>query len=168
MDKNAGRKWPWIISASIVAIIAACVVTIKVALKDPDEPSDYGMQNYHEYDRNANQIIEAKIDFDRHYTLSYRGEPLRQKGSVIGYAITDKEGKGINNATINVLLTRPNTSKLDIKLENPTVEEGIYTFNAVDLPKAGRWDILAKVTIGEKQRFYNIKADTRNTFTSEF
>lgn len=168
MDKNAGNKWPWIISASIVAIIIACVVTIKFALKDPDEPSDYGMQNYHEYDRNANQIIEAKIDFDRHYTLAYRGEPLRQSGSVIRYAITDKNGNAVNNAKINILITRPNTSALDIALENPTVEEGVYTFSAVNLPKAGRWDILAKVNIDGKQRYFNIKADTRNTFTAEF
>lgn len=168
MDKSAGKKWPWIISASIVAIIIACVVTIKVAFKAPDEPSDYGMQNYHEYDRNANEIIEAKIDFDRHYTLLYQGEPLNQKGSVIRYAITDKEGKGVNNAKISVLLTRPNTSSLDIALDNPTVKEGVYTFKRVELPKPGRWDILAKVTIEGKQRYYHLKADTRNSYTTEF
>lgn len=168
MENNAGRKWPWIISVSVVMIIAASVMTVKVALQDPDEPSDYGMQNYHEYDKNINQIIEAKIAFDRLYTLEYKGDTLSEKGSIVRYKITDKEGNGINNAVVNVVLTRPDTSKLNIELEDPAVEDGLYTFQAIDLPKAGRWDIMAKINIDGKQRYHNIKADTRNESTTEF
>lgn len=168
MDKRAGKKWPWIISLSVVGIIAACAVTIKFALKNPDEPSDYGMQNYHEYDKNVNKIIEAKIAFDRLYTLNYASEPLQEQGSVIRYRITDKEGKGIDSADVSVVLTRPDTSKFDIVLDKPSVSDGLYTFKAINLPKQGRWDIMAKVSIDGVQRYFNIKADTRNGYTSEF
>ncbi|MGZ8548096.1 MAG: FixH family protein, partial [Sulfuricurvum sp.] len=76
--------------------------------------------------------------------------------------------KEINNAKVEVVLTRPDTTDFDLNLSNPTVSEGKYTFTAVDLPKVGRWDILAKVSIGDKQRYYNLKADTRNPNTFEF
>ena len=48
MNKDAGRKWPIIIALSIVGIIGASVMTVKVAMNNPVEMSDYGMQNYHD------------------------------------------------------------------------------------------------------------------------
>lgn len=45
---------------------------------------------------------------------------------------------------------------------NPTVSNGIYKFESVKLPLEGRWDIMAKVNIDNLERYYNIKADTRN------
>ena len=45
MNKNAGRKWPIIIALSIVGVIALSVGTVKVAIDNPVEMSDYGMQN---------------------------------------------------------------------------------------------------------------------------
>lgn len=169
IDKNAGKKWPWIIGVSIVAIIFASGMTIDIALtKAPVEESDYGMQNYHEYDANVNEIIEAKIQFDRLYTITLVSKRLDVKSSVIEYNITDKKGDAINNASVTVLLTRPDTTKLNMTLNNPSVHEGVYTFDAVELPKEGRWDVLAKVNIAGKQRYYNIKADTRNDQRSEF
>lgn len=167
-DKNAGKKWPWIISISIVAVIGFSVATIKVALNNPVEMSEYGMQNYHTYDKDINAIINAKIAFDKKYVISFVTPKITEKESVIAYALKDKEGKAINDANITVVLTRPDTTKFNMTLEHPVVAEGIYTFTAVDLPRAGRWDILAKITVGENQRYYNLKADTRNPSTSEF
>lgn len=168
MFKNPGTKWPIIIALSIIAIIAACVWTIKVALNNPVEMSDYGMQNYHLYDRDVNQIIEAKIAFDQKYVISFLTPQITEKGTVIEYRLNSKDGVGIDNAKIDVILTRPDENKHDINLTNPTVNEGKYTFTPVDLPKTGRWDIMAKITVGSDQRYYNLKADTRNPNTFEF
>ncbi len=168
MFKNPGTKWPIIIAVSTVIVIIFGVVTIKQAINNPVEMSDYGMQGYHTYDNNANDIINAKIAFDKKYSVSYVTPQISEKGTVIVYKVTDKEGKAVNDAKINAVLTRPDTTKLDINLSNPAINEGEYTFNAVDLPKPGRWDILAKISVGADQRYYNIKADTRNTITSEF
>ena len=168
MNKDAGRKWPIIIALSIVGIIGASVMTVKVAMNNPVEMSDYGMQSYHDYDSNANQIIEAKIAFDKHYSITFATPQISEKGTVIAYKITDKSGNPVDDAGLEVVLTRPDTTKLDISLDAPSVEGGEYTFKAVDLPKPGRWDILAKVQIKEYQRYFNLKADTRNTRTLEF
>jgi len=168
MFKNPGTKWPIIIAVSTVIVIMFGVVTIKMAMNNPVEMSDYGMQGYHSYDNDANDIINAKIAFDKKYSVAFVTPQISEKGTVIVYKVTDKEGKAINDAKIEAVLTRPDTTKLDINLSNPLINEGQYTFNAVDLPKQGRWDILAKVSVGADQRYYNIKADTRNTITSEF
>jgi hypothetical protein len=168
MFKNPGTKWPIIIGLSIVGVIGACVWTIKVALNNPVEMSEYGMQNYHEYDRDVNEIIKAKISFDQKYTITLLTNQITEKGSVIEYNLTDKTGKAVNGAKIETIITRPDKNKYDINLSNPTISEGKYTFAPVDLPKAGRWDVMAKVTVGNDQRYYNIKADTRNSVTSEF
>lgn len=168
MENNAGRKWPWIIGLSIFVFIIAVVVAVKVALTAPVKLSNYGMQNYHAYDANINDIIEAKIAFDQNYTITFVTPQITAKGCVIAYKISDKASNAIDNGKIEVVLTRPDTTDFDITLAAPSVEDGVYTFKATDLPKLGRWDILAKVSIGNQQRFYNLKADTRNPHTQEF
>ena len=168
MNKDAGRKWPIIIALSMVGIVAACVVTIKVALNNPVQMSDYGLQGYHDYDANVNKIIEAKIAFDRKYDIAFLTPKIDEKGTVIAYRVSDKSGKPVDNATIEALLTRPDTKQYDIALSPDISHEGNYTFKAVELPKSGRWDILAKVSVGGDTRYYNLKADTRNPNTFEF
>ena len=168
IDKNAGKKWPWIIALSTIAIVGFAIVTVKVAIKNPVEMSDYGMQSYHTFDDNANDIINAKIAFDRNYTIAFLTPQILEKKSVLIYEVKDKSGNAVDNAKIEVLMTRPDTVKLGLNLSNPTIIEGKYTFNAIDLPKPGRWDIMAKVTVGENQRYYSLKADTRYPNTTEF
>lgn len=168
MFKNPGTKWPVIIALSIIGVIASCVVTIKIALNNPVQMSDYGMQNYHSYDAKANDIINAKIAFDQKYAVSFLTPQISEKGTVLTYKVTDKAGNSVNDAKLEVVLTRPDNTDFNINLENPAVSDGTYTFSAADLPKAGRWDILAKISVGSNERYFNLKADTRNPNTFEF
>lgn len=167
-DKNSGKKWPWIIGISTIAVIGFSIATIKVALNNPVEMSAYGMQNYHMYDDNANDIINAKIAFDQNYTVAFITPQILEQKSILIYEVKDKLGNAVNNAKIEVVMTRPDTTKLDLNLTNANVAEGKYTFSPIDLPRAGRWDIMAKITVGDKQRYYNVKADTRYPNTFEF
>lgn len=168
MFKNPGTKWPIIIALSIVGVIGACVATIKVALNNPVEMSNYGMQNYHQYDSDVNQIIAEKIAFDQNYTIEFLTPQITEKSSILEYKVSDKSGKGVNDAKVEIILTRPDIKEFDMNLSNPVVNEGKYTFSPIDLPKAGRWDIMAKISVGSVQRYYNLKADTRTPITSEF
>lgn len=168
INKNAGKKWPWIISLSTLVVIGFGAKTISIAIKNPVEMSEYGMQSYHTYDDNVNDIINAKIAFDKNYTIAFLTPQIIQKGVVVIYKITDKSNIAINDAKVEVVLTRPDTTKLDLNLTAPTISNGVYTFNSINLPKEGRWDIMAKITIGDKQRYYNLKADTRRPKTIEF
>ncbi|MCX6060775.1 MAG: FixH family protein [Campylobacterales bacterium] len=165
---NAGKKWPWIIGLAIVGVIGFAIATVRVAIKNPVEMSEYGMQSYQAYEDNVNDIINAKLSFDKNYTIAFLTPQIIQKGAVIVYKITDKSNIAINDAKVDVVLTRPDTTKLDLNLTAPTISNGVYTFNSIDLPKEGRWDIMAKISIGDKQRYYNLKADTRYPNIFEF
>ena len=161
MNLSNGRIWPYAIGASIILVFGFCVTTIVVTSKMPVEKSDTYMMYYQEADANANELIEARIAFDKKYKIEYATDGLNLDSSVLKYRVTDLESKPVSNAKIMVVVTRPNNHKHDQELNNPTFENGIYTFSTITLPKKGRWDIMAKVNVGDLQRFYNVKADTR-------
>jgi len=119
------------------------------------------MMAYQDADADANKIIKARIAFNKKYKIEYVTDGLSQESTVIKYKIYDGKFNPVNNAKLKVIITRPNNHKHDQELNNPTVENGIYTFTSTTLPEAGRWDVMAKVNIDDLQRFYNVKADTR-------
>lgn len=168
VNKNAGKKWPWIIAIATIIVIGLVINTVKVAINNPVEMSQYGMQSYHEYDNNVNAIINATIEFDKKYAVAFVTPKISEKSSIIAYTVKDRTGNAVNDANVSVVLTRPDTNKLDMVLENPSIANGVYTFKTIDLPKAGRWDIMAKICVGKDQRYYNLKADTRYSNTFEF
>lgn len=168
MKINNGRVWPYAIGASIILVFGACVATIVVTSYAPVQESDTYMMGYHEADAKANELLSAKIDFDKKYKIEYVTETFTKDKSIIAYKVSDKESNPVNDATIKVMLTRPSTHKNDQEINNPSVENGIYTFEAMALPEDGRWDIMAQVSVGEVSRFYNIKTDTRGMDIVEY
>lgn len=168
MNLSNGRIWPYAIGASIILIFGACVATVIVANTLPVEKSDTYMMNYHDADAKANDILKAAIEFNNKYKIEYISDKLDLQNSVIKYRVSDLNANPINNAEIKVVVTRPNNHKHDQELSNPKVENGIYTFDVLKLPQEGRWDIMAKVTVDELHRFYNVKADTRSKEVFEY
>lgn len=161
MNLSSGRIWPYAIGASIIFIFGACVATIVVANTLPVEKSDTYMMDYHEADAKANDILKAAIAFNNKYKIEYITDGLDPQGSSIKYRVSDLDDNPVNDAQIKVVVTRPNNHKHDQELSNPEIANGIYTFSAIELPQEGRWDIMAKITVDELHRFYNVKADTR-------
>ncbi|MGB5964002.1 MAG: FixH family protein [Sulfurimonadaceae bacterium] len=159
--ESQGKIWPYAIVISILLIVAASVMTVIIALDHPVEMSDSNMQDYHHYDKNANEFIQAKIAFDKKYKITYASEMLDLNGAVVAYKVTDTSGASVNRAKLDIVLTRPDNQDSDIILDNPTVENGLYTFEAGKLPLEGRWNIMAHVIVDENERYYNLKADTR-------
>ncbi len=168
MNLSNGKIWPYAIGASIIAIFGACVATVFVANTLPVQKSDTYMMGYHEADAKANELLQAKIAFEKHYKVEYVTEEFGTQKATLRYKISDKEANPIDNATIKVVLTRPNSHTYDQELTNPEVQNGIYTFAPITLPQEGRWDIMAKVSVGELERFYNVKVDTRGTLAVEY
>lgn len=158
---SSGKIWPYAIGVSIIMVFGFCVATIMVTQQRPVEKSDDYMMDYNYADLHANELIQAEIDFNQKYNISYITESLPQEGAQIKYKITDKEGNSVDNAEFKVIITRPNNHKHDQELATPSVDDGVYTFSGFSLPKPGRWNVMARITIGEDQRFYNVKADTR-------
>ena len=161
MKMSSGRIWPYAIGISITMVFGFCVATIVVTQQASLQESDSYMTNYQDADANANELIKAEIAFDKKYKIQYLSDQIMEAGSVIQYKITDINSNPVNDAKIILATSRPETAEFAQTLENPIVENGVYTFNDVSFPKAGVWNIIAKVEAGENSRFFNVKADTR-------
>ncbi len=168
MKKSSGKIWPYAIGISITLVFGACIATIVVANKVPVEKSHTYMMGYHEADAKANELIKARIEFDKKYKIAYVTDGLSLDSSVIKYKVTDLDSKTIENAKIEVIVTRPNNHKYNQTLISPTYKDGVYTFSSIELPIEGRWDIMAKVSVGNFERYYNVKADTRDKEVFEY
>ena len=163
MNFSNGRIWPYAIATMIAMVFGLCVHTVYIANQLPVQKSDIYMTSYQDADKNANKIIEARIAFNKKYKIEYASKRITTKDYVVSYKITDLDGNSVKGAKIKVIVTRPSEHKYDVELDNPIYKDGIYLFKAIDLPAKGRWNIMAKVSVGELQRFYNVKTDTRNT-----
>jgi len=168
VNKSNGKIWPYAIGISIILVFGACVGTIVVTSKMPVEKSDTYMMGYHQADAMANELITNTIEFNKKYNVEYISDKLSLDSTVLKYRITDKNNQAVNDASLKVVITRPNNHKHDQELISPRVDNGVYSFENVTLPLEGRWDIMAKIDIGENERFYNIKADTRKTEIKEY
>jgi len=165
---NSANIWPYAIGISIALVFSFCVTTIVVTGKADIQKSNAYMTYYQEADAKANEFIKAKISFDKKYKVSYINNGLSQDGTNLSYKITDLKGNPVENAKILVSVSRPETHQFDKTLDKYMQKDGIYTFNNIKLEKAGKWNFIAKVIIGNDYRFLNIKADTRNKKYSEF
>jgi len=168
MNLSNGRIWPYAIGTSILLVFGACIATIVISSKLPVEKSDNYMMYYQEADALANDLIKARIAFNKKYKIEYITDGISLENTVLKYRVTDISGNPFNSATLKVIITRPNNHKNDQELSSPKIENGIYTFNSVTLPLKGRWDIMAKINIEDNQRFYNVKADTRANEAFEY
>ncbi len=168
VSKSSGRIWPYAIGGSIIMVFGFCVATIVVTQQANIQESDAYMTSYQDVDTNANDLIKARIAFDKSCKIEYIGKGINESGSIVQYRVTDKNSNAINSAKLKLVITRPETDEFNQELENPTVENGVYTFKDVKFPKAGVWNIMAKVDVGNLSRYYNVKADTRATSSYEY
>jgi hypothetical protein len=160
---KSGKIWPIGIGISFILIVILIVGTIKTALDYPVEKSNEYMRDYHETDKNANELITNKIAFDKNYNIEFLTDKLDTKATVIKFKITDKNGNIVDNAKISVVLTRPDRREFDMKLTDAKLENGVYVFDSVSLPKEGRWNIISEIVVDKFSRYYNLKSDTRKT-----
>ncbi len=167
MIKN-GKIWPIIIAVSIFGVVLLSYWTIKETAQADLTQSNIYMDNYHNVDDNINDIIMAEVSFNKKYDVSLESIELSAGDEKIVYTITDKQGKPVLDAKLELVLSRPVSDAADIKLEPTDMQNGRYIFEGFKLPKEGRWDLLLKITIGDKQRYYNLKADTRTHKALEF
>ena len=169
MDKiNNGRLWPYMIGGAITLVFGFCVATIVVTSKADIQESNAYMTYYQEADAKANEFIQAKINFDKKYKVSYINNGLQESKSSISYKVTDTDGNAITDAKILLSISRPETHEFDKSLDNFTQKDGVYTFDGISFEKAGKWNLIAKITVGNDYRFLNIKADTRDKKYKQF
>ena len=165
MIKN-GKIWPIMIAVSIFGVVLLGYWTIKKTFTADLTQSDMYMSTYQNVDENINDIIAKRIDFNNNYTITIDSFDLG-KGGYVRYKLTDKNGNVINDANLTLIFSRPTNDAKDIKAKPSSIKEGVYSFE-VDLPKEGRWDLMLYVKAGNKERYYNLKTDTRSKKIKEY
>ena len=158
---KSGRLWPYAIGLAITGVFGLCVWTIIETSKADIQPSDAYMTNYQDADANANKLIKSRINFDKEYRLKFVSDRISQTGGDVKYALTTKDGKAVKGAKMVLEISRPEVDTYTKTLKDPAFEENLYVFHDVKFPKAGVWNLLLKVDVGDKSRFYAIKTDTR-------
>ncbi len=163
-----GKQWPIFIAVATFGIVILGYWTIKETMKADLAESNLYMSYYQNVDDNINEIIEANIAFDKKYILKLAFLDLGSKNGKLIYTISDKSGKPVSDAKVDLVISRPVNDAKDIPLKPTKVENGKYIFENIHLPKEGRWDLLLKVQVGGETRYFDLKADTRSKKAFEF
>ena len=158
---KSGKQWPIFVAVAIMGVVLLSYWTIKETMQTDLSQSDMYMSKYQNVDENINEYLQKNIEFDRKYDVKLVDIDLGKKEGIIRYSIMSKSGGAVNDAKIELVLTRPIADAKDLKLTPTKAANGIYSFEHIVLPKKGRWDLILHIRIGEKERFFNLKADTR-------
>ena len=158
MSKNEKNYWPHFIVGLVIFTIGLGTWTVVTAINNPVEMDNSYMRNYHQVDADLNKILESGAKFDKKYQLSLENSELKEGENELKIALKDKEGNVINNAKIEILVTRPETTKLDKNLKAEFDGSG-YRAKVV-LDKKGRWNIQIKAVVKDLEKFKTYKLHT--------
>lgn len=158
MEKQAKERnyWPHGIVISIILIIIACAWTIKIALDNPVQMDSYYMEKYQDVDRDMHNI-EKKQDlfFERFNVVYDKSKVSVGQAFDLGLSVQDKQAnQNIKDATITLLITRPETNEFNQKFTFTTSEDGVFRSKNIILDKPGRWQMLAKIKYKEYEGFH--------------
>ncbi len=153
MDKKKFNLWPYAIVGSILAIAFACAITVKIALDNPVQMDSAFFDKYQKVDENINEILKKQEKFNTLYHVEILKESISLGENTLMLKIVDKQDNPIENAKVEVLITRPDSSAFDIRLKPISSSDGIYKFESFQIEKLGRWQILSKVSIDDLTAF---------------
>jgi len=161
MEANLEKKepfnaWPYAIVGGIIAIIIACGVTIKIALDNPVQlDGGFYLSKYQDVDDTINELLAKQKIFDEAYSLDYGIKKMTMhEDTMIPIAVRSKaDGSAVDSASIRLLVTRPDSNVHNVELTPSGVKDGFYLFGPVNVELPGRWQLLTKVNVGEKEGF---------------
>ncbi|WP_281951560.1 FixH family protein [Nitrosophilus kaiyonis] len=159
MTKSKEKNyWPHFIVALVFFAIGLGVWTIKAAIDNPVELDNSYMLNYHAVDEDINDILKKQHIFEKNYDLNLLTNKINVGKNKLEIVLKDKNGKVVKNAKIDILVTRPDTTKYDKKV-TAKFENRKYVAD-VDLEHEGRWNIIIKAKIDDAQGFKTFKLTT--------
>lgn len=163
MSKKNINLWPYGIVVSIFIFIGLCVWTIQKAFSISLHDELIYFQKYQDVDENINELIISQAKFDQKYKILIDKKGFKKGQNNIKISIIDKDsGEKMDNVKLQVLITRPLTSKYDLLLKPQLNDNKEFEFNSFNIDKLGRWQIAIKATIGKLSTFkkYDINAST--------
>jgi len=178
MNSHKGRGWPLSIIGIFIflAIMLFGILYISLRYVPVNKENVYQM-GYQEVDKNFNAIHDAQKIFDAGYkvvfdmpklseepveTMRANGEKvyfdhcfaLNAKNNTLAIQVSDLSGKAVGDAKISLLLTRFETSEFDKEIAVASAKEGVYSSEPFEIDRAGRWKVVAKVSVGDKTGYF--------------
>jgi len=154
--------WPIGITISIFIIAGMCVWTVMIAQSTPIHDDKSYFADYRDVDMNINEIIAKQQEFDKKYNVYFKDEAFIIGENSVKLKITDKENNSINNAKVDILITRPLTSVSDQNLIPTQTEDGVYKFESFNIEDLGRWQIQSRIVIDDLTAFNKIEVNATN------
>jgi hypothetical protein len=132
--------------------------TVTTAVSNPPQVENMYGVDYHFIDDNYNEIIDNQNLFNKKYILISNINKLKIGKNILKISIEDRATKlKITNFKTTTSITRPETRKFDINLNNLTSEssnrQNTDTLSSKEfiLGKKGRWLFFLKITIEDKE-----------------
>ena len=158
---KSGKQWPIFVSLAIMGVVGLGYWTIKETIKSDLSQSDIYLSKYQNVDEHINDYLEKNIEFNKHFTAKVVSAKLSEKNTSIEYGIATKSNIPVNDANVTLVLSRPIADAKDITRKPDRIENGVYVFEGITLPKKGRWNLYFHTKLNGYERFDNLKADTR-------
>ena len=173
-NENSGKYWPYMILGFLFIGITLGYWTIKSTISLPVHESNRYMKHYQDADKASNAIAESQARFDAKYSVSFSGleksdfkpKHLKRKphlhytlndNNSVTFTIKDKSGKGVNDANITLLVTRPQTEKEDYYVRDiSTIGDGVYKVNNIKIANKGRYILRTKISVGSDTKYIDI------------
>jgi uncharacterized protein YdcH (DUF465 family) len=174
-NTDKGAFWPWLILGFIFIGLLLGYWTVRSAISLPVHEANEFMQKYQLADIHFNRIQEQQEKFDARYRATIEGltrsdfEPknLKRKEvevwalkpvNTLTIAVTTREGQGVDDANVSVLLTRPFTQKEDQKFEHLSGTDGRYVLRDLKPGKPGRYLLYVRVQVGDAVGYFDREA----------
>jgi hypothetical protein len=143
--------------------IGGLVYMLKIAFSTPVEMDNSHMMTYGELDKKYNEIAALQREFDEKYLLvTPKVALMKDVPANLELNITDKTGRTVD-ANITAVITRPDTSKYDITINEFTKNAGSYISKQFSVPLEGRWKVMYRVQVGNLQKFTDFETFANKT-----
>jgi len=156
--KSERNYYPHAVIGMILGVVVAGGWTIKIALDNPVQMDTFYMEKYQKVENNIDTIMALQAKFDAMFDLTYSTEKFIIGKNSITLKLTDKSGKAINDAKVQLMLSRPETNKENQTFELTKADNGLYTFGPFSIEKPGRWQILSKIEVGDFKGYHKTEA----------
>ncbi len=160
--KSERNYWPHTVIGMILGVVVAAGWTIKIAVENPVEMDTAYMAKYQKVDLHINEILELQAKFDTQYNVQYSTQNFVLGENSISITVTDKNGQAIDNASVTLLLSRPETNQNNLEMQPSQIANGHYTFDGIAIEKPGRWQILTKIKIGDAEGYQKYEVYAAN------
>lgn len=155
--KTEKNYWPLGLAVFGVALIAGLAAMVGVAVQYPVEFDGAKMAPYRYVDANYNKIIESEKKFDEKYIVqTSHFTLLKNTPTSLELNVSDKSGKDVD-ANITAIVTRPDTSKHDITINEFNKTSISYLSKPFSVGLEGRWKIMYRVEVGGLQKFVDLE-----------